>query len=553
MVARRWRIRHKLMLGLATAIAILAMLLAGTLNGLWSYYVTVKSIESKLKELDAAEKLKTKVDHLSRTLPEKTDDPLRTFLTFDQHIPEAQQALDNFKTAFEDTLSRKLTRDDGKDIAGYIDALKTQLDDLHQAIPRDGKIFEGVGFDKDGRYAENRDQIQKRAVYLETTSSDLREGVRRNLKDRIDHSRPHYQITLIVLITVSVLGLVLMLSALRLFYCWIFNPIRDLQQGVTRVAEGDFDHRIDVNSGDEMEELAAAFNDMASRLRDLYRDMARQINERSRQLVRSERLASVGFLAAGVAHEINNPLASIAFCSEALEARLDEMQQQFRISGKSRNDFEVFAKYLKMIQEEAFRCKNITERLLEFSRGGERKRERTDLAQLVQSVLDITHHLPNSRGKDIVFKNPGPVFAWVSVEEIKSVVLNLVVNALDSMDEGGRVTIELKSRDGLAELALTDTGCGMTAEVLENIFEPFFTRNRSGKGTGLGLTITHRIVSQHGGEIEAASPGAGQGSTFRVRLPLQPPVAADDLSAGRQVAGGSFGSGKEENLGNAAA
>src|SRR5205085_9115656 len=94
--------------------------------------------------------------------------------------------------------------------------------------------------------------------------------------------------------------------------------------GVTRVAEGDFDHRIDVKSGDEMEELADAYNDMACRLRDLYRDMSRQINERSHQLVRSERLSSVGFLAAGVAHEINNPLASIAFCSEALEARLEE-------------------------------------------------------------------------------------------------------------------------------------------------------------------------------------------------------------------------------------
>ena len=109
---------------------------------------------------------------------------------------------------------------------------------------------------------------------------------------------------------------------------------------------------------------------------------------------------------------------------------------------------------------------------------------------------------------------------------------------LQNMDEDGTLTIRLAQRDGLAELRFIDTGCGMTAEVLENIFEPFFTRNRSGKGTGLGLTITHRIISQHGGEIEAASLGAGQGSTFRVRLPLQPAEAG--------------GTGKEENLGNAA-
>src|SRR5205814_6260086 len=123
-------------------------------------------------------------------------------------------------------------------------------------------------------------------------------------------------------------------SLLRFFYRWVFYPIRDLEQGAGRVARGDFDFRIEVDSGDEMEDLAAAFNDMTSRLSEMYRDLARQVNERSRQLVRSERLASVGFLAAGVAHEINNPLASIAFCSEALETRLaDLMQPPAKASG----------------------------------------------------------------------------------------------------------------------------------------------------------------------------------------------------------------------------
>src|SRR5262249_39912874 len=106
-------------------------------------------------------------------------------------------------------------------------------------------------------------------------------------------------------------------------------------------------------------------------------------------------------------------------------------------------------------------------------------------------------------------------------EEIKSVVLNLVVNALDSMEDGGKLTIKLGQRDGMAEMRFVDTGCGMSQEVLENIFEPFFTRSRTGKGTGLGLTISHRIIHQHGGEIEAASGGPGQGSTFTVRLPVQ--------------------------------
>jgi two-component system, NtrC family, sensor kinase len=175
-----------------------------------------------------------------------------------------------------------------------------------------------------------------------------------------------------------------------------------------------------------------------------------------------------------------------------------------------------------MIQQESFRCKEITSRLLEFSRGGERRREPTDLGELVQNVLDMVQHLQNRTGKEMLF-NPTPgIVALVNALEIKSVIVNLVVNALDSMDEGGTLSIALGMRDGMAELVFQDTGCGMTGEVLENIFEPFYTRSRTGKGTGLGLSICHRIISHHEGEIEAHSAGPNRGSTFVVRLPLQP-------------------------------
>src|SRR5581483_2890600 len=105
-----------------------------------------------------------------------------------------------------------------------------------------------------------------------------------------------------------------------------------------------------------------------------------------------------------------------------------------------------------------------------------------------------------------------------------------------SMDEGGRLTIGHQMRDGMVELSFTDTGCGMTADVLENIFEPFFTRSRTGKGTGLGLSISHRIITQHGGEIEATSAGPGHGSTFTVRLPMHPAESVKEESRGRAAA-----------------
>jgi signal transduction histidine kinase len=187
----------------------------------------------------------------------------------------------------------------------------------------------------------------------------------------------------------------------------------------------------------------------------------------------------------------------------------------------------VVAKYLRMIQQEAFRCKEITSKLLEFSRVGERRREPTDLSELVQGVLEIAQHLQNCRGKRIVFQPVARVVAGVNGQDVKSVVLNLVVNALDSMDEGGILTITLQQRGRCAELLFVDTGCGMTAEVLNNIFEPFYTRSRTGKGTGLGLFICHQIIDQHGGEINVASAGPNQGSTFTVRIPIQPTQAKE--------------------------
>jgi two-component system, NtrC family, sensor kinase len=136
-------------------------------------------------------------------------------------------------------------------------------------------------------------------------------------------------------------------------------------------------------------------------------------------------------------------------------------------------------------------------------------------------VLEIAQHLQNCRGKRIVFQPLARVVAGVNGQDIKAVVLNLVVNALDSMEDGGILTITLRQHDTTAEMLFVDTGCGMTTDILRNIFEPFYTRSRTGKGTGLGLYVCHHIIEAHGGEIHAASAGPNQGSTFTVRLPIQ--------------------------------
>jgi signal transduction histidine kinase len=307
-----------------------------------------------------------------------------------------------------------------------------------------------------------------------------------------------------------------------LLHRWVLSPVRLLQRGVRHVARGSFGYKINLQSADEMQDLAEAFNDMTAKISLTYADLERQVQERSRQLVRSERLAGVGFLAAGVAHEINNPLASIAFCAEALDHRLARF-----LVGTTDPDLRLVANYLKMIQEEAFRCKSITEKLLDFSRCNDITRERIDLTSLIQGVVDMIQHIGKYRGKTISFQPLEVVMAHVDGQEIKQVVLNLIVNALESMESNGTLWIDTRYHEGMAEMAFADDGCGMDPDVLENIFEPFFTKRREGKGTGLGLSITHRIISQHQGEIMAVSPGAGKGSTFTVRLPIHPTAVPD--------------------------
>src|SRR5260221_1938498 len=164
---------------------------------------------------------------------------------------------------------------------------------------------------------------------------------------------------------------------------------------------------------------------MSARVQATYTDLAQQVNERGPQLVRSERLVSVGFLAAGVAHEINTPLASIAFCSEALQRRMQALYPRIP------QDAAPVHKYLSMIQSEAFRCKEITQKLLEFSRVGERRREPAELVELVQAVLEIAQLLQNCRGKQIGFQSQQRLMALVNRPYIKFVALNIVVKPLD--------------------------------------------------------------------------------------------------------------------------
>ena len=370
--------------------------------------------------------------------------------------------------------------------------------------------------DPSGLDPEGRPTLAARLERLNHEAIQLPERLYHDSYKVLIHSRGQFQSSRIIVWTSALAVLAMLCGLARLVHRWVLYPVRLLQRGVRRVARGSFDYHINLTTGDEMQALAEAFNDMTARSSATYADLERQVQDRSRQLVRSERLAGVGFLAAGVAHEINNPLASIAFCSEALENRLTPL-----LAASDSPEAKVVADYLRMIQDEAFRCKRITEKLLDFSRCGEIQRRATGLATLVEEVVEMIQHIGKYRGKTIRFQPREVVIARVDAQEIKQVILNLVVNALDCMETGGLLLIQVRRTGSSAEIVFADDGKGMSADVLENIFEPFFTTKGVGKGTGLGLSISHRIISRHEGEIVAESPGEGFGSTFTIRLPAE--------------------------------
>lgn len=508
----RWPIRNKLLAGLGLLLVIVATLSGSGFYGFYAYRETVRRLSSRANELPLANALYGAASDLRVSLYRPAtlravNQPAGSGAVdseFTRCLGAARNALADYQLQLEAD-ERFAPRSDGgkreRETAAQIEAALDRLAEHATAAAASGDARPLVALEDD-------------LEQLENLVGDLPGYFFEDLRTLRDDVRGQYR-TLIILawVTTSLAGL-LFIVFVKLSYDWIFRPLRVLVKGSRRVAAGQFYYRIALDTNDEMSELAEAMNDMTARFRAIRDDLDQQVQERTRQVVRSEQLASVGFLAAGVAHEINNPLASIAMCAESLEGRLGGLLPE------GQPDRDVVHNYLKMIQAEAFRCKGITEKLLDFSRLGDVQRQPTELRELAQGVIEMVGHIGKYHGKQVTLA-PGPcVVATVNSQEIKQVLLNLITNGLDSLEPGGQVQVELAESMGLAELIIADNGCGMTAEVLEQIFQPFFTRRRQGQGTGLGLSITYRIVADHGGHIEATSAGPGQGSRFRVTLPL---------------------------------
>ncbi|MBV9215525.1 MAG: PAS domain-containing protein [Acidobacteria bacterium] len=228
---------------------------------------------------------------------------------------------------------------------------------------------------------------------------------------------------------------------------------------------------------------------------------------------RAEKLAAVGRLAAGIVHEINNPLATIAACAESLEQRIDDGEFS---SSASEADL---AEYLGLIKSEAFRCKSITTGLLDFSRIRTGERESVDAGDIVRSAANLVSHQKRGNGiiQNVEIDSHLPLVS-ADAGQIQQAIIALATNAIDAMPLGGTLTFRVAPHGNRVLIEIKDTGEGIRPENMSKVFEPFFTTKEVGKGTGLGLAVCYGIISEHDGRLSVRS-NVGKGTTFSIFLP----------------------------------
>ena len=552
----RMPIRKKILCGTVMLAGTLLLLMWCSLRGVYAYRELATMISSRASELPISDQLAKDIDNLRVSYQ-----PTRFLSSTDPFGDSRSQKL---REAFRDQL-----RAAHESLARYSSQLQMQIDDDTPLSDRstETKLVREIKqkLERVTSTIEHEDfLVHQRSAYIDEDLYELSERVHelptqlhKRMREYRDQVRSRYRSWYGFILLTALASFLILGTAFVFFRRSIVQPFKELLAGTRLIANGNFEHRIRLDSRDELSELADALNAMTSRFVEIRDHLNEKVQERTREVVRSEQLASVGFLAAGVAHEINNPLASIAWSAEALESRLHEILHcecvppELHSIGKTADESQpsaasdangnvltntaataaaydpaelnVLRKYLKRIQDEAFRCKGITERLLDFSRLGESQRKQSsDVNELVGDVVGLVEHLSPYRSKKIEFTGQPGLTAWVSPPEFKQVVLNILTNALDSTDDSGVVRVQLQHDQRFMKLIVTDNGCGMSDDVLKHLYEPFYTRRRDGKGTGLGLSITYRIVQDHGGEITAASEGPGRGSRFQITLPLEP-------------------------------
>jgi signal transduction histidine kinase len=317
---------------------------------------------------------------------------------------------------------------------------------------------------------------------------------------------------LLSILTIIILGTIINMKLAKS----IVDPVKHLEEVTNKVAAGDLSKRIEIQGKGEIASLGVSFNRMQERLVDTMRFLelaSEKLKESRAKLVESEKLATLGRFSAGIAHEINNPLAII-------NEKAGLMKDYLNMSEEFPNK-EKFLNMLDAIFNSVIRCRTITHRILGFARKTDITRETINLNNLLKEVLGFIE-------KDILYKSIRietdlqkdlPEFTSDKIH-LQQVFLNIIKNAVDAVEEGGfiRIATRIKNEKTI-QATVTDNGHGIPSEALKHIFEPFFTTKEKGKGTGLGLSITYGIMKQLGGNISVQSE-PGKETSFIIDMPV---------------------------------
>ena len=535
----RWTIRKKLQIAMVVLGLVIAVLGYSSFRGVYAYKELVATLSSRASEIPLTAELTRAIDDLrvdqepaqSReilTFAMQETDPSNSYARkpFSDRLQQVREILARYKSRLESSHTDALFLADRSEELETAEKIGELINEIAWRNGQKDLMTHRVA-----RLQQEQDLDQ-----LGELAHQLPNLLTLRMVSFRDEVRIRYRTWIIMAWSSAILAIGMLVGLFVYARSAVVRPFKNLLYGARRVANCDFAYRIHTSSSDEIAELAHAINLSAQSFLAIQKDLKEQVRQRSEEVIRNEQLASVGFLAAGVAHEINNPLAAIAWSAEALEARLHRilhpvMEETLEHLAKPTEslagaDLDTLRTYLRRIQDEAFRCKGITERLLDFSRLGTiQRKQQTDMNEIVEDVVDMVRHLGPYRSQKIEVEiSDTPAIAWASPQEMTQVVLNLVTNALESLDPDSRsgvvrVKVHHRPEQDQVHLVIEDNGCGMDQEVLKHLFEPFFTRRRDGRGTGLGLPITNRIITDHGGRITPRSDGPGLGSRFEITLP----------------------------------
>ncbi len=284
----------------------------------------------------------------------------------------------------------------------------------------------------------------------------------------------------------------------------ITRPLERLSRAVREIGKGDFNVNVDIQSRDEIGELSTSFNDMAVELKE----REESLQGAQEALIQSEKMAAVGTLSAGLAHEVKNPLAAVLGYAQLSKTKLDQP--------------EALLKHLDTIESETRRCNEIIGNLMQFSRQEKGEYSQILINDVVRKSMDIVDHqlsLNNVTIKSDLAENLPNITG--NANQLQQVLMNLMINAQHAIgDGGGTVDVATLRKGRSVFITVSDTGPGVPEEVAAKIFEPFFTTKPAGEGTGLGLSVTYGIIQDHGGDILVTRADSG-GAKFVIKLPVE--------------------------------